>query len=139
MYLLPFHYMTIAELIWKLLQLKNVNNFIYFFAWAFLLSVVAQVWVLKLTQEGHILFFVRKYAYKLAESYANKKPLQFTERYQRFEYFLKPVIGCEDCVSGQLALWFYLLVLHGGILYFIPFICLTMFFTQATKTIWKHQ
>lgn len=114
-----------------------IQFFAYFFLWSFLLSVVAQVWALKLTQEGNILFFVRKYLYALLERYAQKEPQNFSVRYNRGEYFLKPLVDCEHCISGQLAFWFYLFYFSNHFIYLIPFICLTIYITEATKKVWN--
>lgn len=139
---LLIRFLTVALLIWLLLTLKPVSRvfdwYFYFTYWSFLISVIAQVWVFKLTAQGGVFYFVRRFFYSLAERYAGKDSCNFALRYERFEYFLKPFLTCEHCVSGQLSLWFFIFFLKVKFLYLVPFICLTIFITQATNTIWNN-
>lgn len=56
------------------------------------------------TQPGEVLGFLRRWVYGLVKKHGQN---DYT-RIERIEYYLKPFLGCPKCMSGQFALWFYL-------------------------------
>lgn len=105
----------------------------------YFVSIVAQVWVFKLTQPDNIFYFVRKWLWRLADWYSiDKEGNTNTAKYQRAAYLLKPVIDCEHCVTGQIALWFSICYGYGhSILYYIVFISTSIFITQLHRKSWQ--
>lgn len=58
-----------------------------------------------------------------------------------YEWIFRPLIGCERCVSGQMALWLYCpLRIYAGLAYcpffHVAFICLTIFCSVIIKTLY---
>lgn len=53
-----------------------------------------------------------------------------TDRYHNYKWVLKPIVDCELCVSGQMALW--LMVFPSLMQIFLPIfsICLTILLTK---------
>ena len=43
--------------------------------------------------------------------------------------------GCDACLGGQLALWFYVYVAEYNLIHHIFFICLTIFFIRCLRLI----
>ena len=89
----------------------------HLYNYGFLIAVVAYVYVMILTDKDMIL----GWWYDLLVRYI-KKP-----------YILKPILLCEYCVAGQMALWVYPLIrwAHYNIVEHIVFICLSIFFIEV--------
>lgn len=52
------------------------------------------------------------------------------------KWIFKPIIGCDYCVTGQFALWTYIIktpLKHYDILNLIGFICLAIFVCELIK------
>lgn len=81
-----------------------------------LIAVSSWVYVCILTNEGMILDWWAK----------------FLNRIIRSQWLLKPLVECEYCVSGQIALWFYVLKYWNeyNLLTNIFFVTLTIFLTN---------
>jgi hypothetical protein len=83
-------------------------KFIYV-QWAFYIAVFSWVYVHILTDEGMIL----SWWYKLLSRINNP-------------YILKPILTCEYCVAGQIALWGYFFLGNYNFIQHIIFISLTI-------------
>ena len=57
-----------------------------------------------ITQPGEVLGFLRRWIYDWVRG--NCKGDYILK--EKIEYYLKPFLGCPKCMSGQFALWFYL-------------------------------
>lgn len=64
---------------------------------SFFISIVAFVYAVILVDDGMILFGYKKFLYKTIG---------------KVDYLFKPVVGCPYCVSGQFALWLYLILYY---------------------------
>lgn len=54
------------------------------------------------------------------------------------DWFFKPLIGCFKCVSGQMALWGYVLFIRPySIFEHVFFICLTIFISYIINKIYQ--
>lgn len=67
------------------------NLLIYLFFWSYAVAISAFVFSNMLTAQGQIL-------HNLSETLEEKLP----------EWLFKPLIGCQYCVAGQWALWFFI-------------------------------
>jgi len=71
-------------------------------------GVIGSVYVLILTQPDHILSEWSKLLYRAAEWIVGKTTKEDWLITKRRDYWLKPILTCELCVSGQIALWTYI-------------------------------
>lgn len=63
------------------------------YIYAALIAITAWVYVIILCDEGFLLWEWNVLLHRIIKN----------------EYILKPLVDCEYCVAGQLALWFYLI------------------------------
>lgn len=89
-------------------------------------AVWGAVYVLILTDTGHILSGWKRL---LHETY-DKIFKRDTEAWYKYKWLLQPIVECELCVSGQIALWTYLITQPFHIFGLIFSIC------QAVLTAW---
>lgn len=114
---------------------------INFFLLSFLISVTAFVYSYILTQPTELLSSV----YRCLDAlFKNDK--RYSKGLDMHPIF-KMIIGCEKCVSGQMALWiflffnykYYLALEFSTLIYHALFIALTIFTTTIIKSIYsKH-
>jgi hypothetical protein len=57
-------------------------------------------------------------------------------KYIKSDWILKPIIDCEYCISGQIALWSYLFI-YKSIFEWFVFIILSIFFTRIINRLWN--
>lgn len=99
---------------------------------AFQIAVIASVYAVKLTKQGMLLGGI----YYQLTVVAHKHPWT--------EWFLKPLMLCVYCVTGQMALW--TLILYGGFhLEWVPKVIDALFFlslpfvlVELVDKVWKH-
>lgn len=86
-----------------------------------LIATVAWVYVIRLTDEGMILEWWER----------------LLTRVLKKEWILKPVVSCEYCVAGQMALWFYPLKYFDcyHVVDHVVFICVTIFIVEIWNRI----
>lgn len=89
--------------------------------YSLLIAITGFVYSNLLTEEGHIFHGLKNFL---------KEHLP--------EYLYKPVIGCERCVTGQLALWVYLYFNYAdyNFVNHIIFISLSIFLVAIITKIW---
>lgn len=93
-------------------------------------GVIGAVYVLILTQPDQILGEWAKLLYRAVEWIVSKTTKEDWGITSRRDYWLKPILTCELCVSGQISLWTYLFTQHFNIFGLIFCIC------QAILTAW---
>lgn len=95
-------------------------------------AVIAWVYVKILARPGNILGWWAR----LLNNYLVKE--KFTPYYERKEHWiLKPVLTCELCVAGQIALWSYLFPVLWTILDAVFAICLTITIAKTISVLFK--
>lgn len=87
---------------------------------SFELAVFSIVYVKILTDQDMILFWWWKFLHKHIKS----------------DYILKPVVDCEYCVAGQLALWVYPFTHNYNFMFHILFITMTIFMVEIYN-VWQ--
>lgn len=97
--------------------------------WALFFAVVGFVYAYKLTQPGMLLVGWYNWLNHLigpasGDVLAGKKG--------RAQWLFKPLIGCYDCVTGQVALWGYLVVFweHYNLMHHLVVVCLSLYFIK---------
>lgn len=103
-----------------LLMLKSAASL------GFVAAVIGSVYVLILTKPGHILDFWAEWLRSGVKWIVTKTTKEDWKRTKREEYILKPILECELCVSGQIALWTYIFTQPFNILGLIFSICLSI-------------
>lgn len=93
-------------------------------------AVIGAVYVLILTTPGHILESWSSLLYRAMEWIVSKTTKEDWIITKRRDYWLKPILTCELCVSGQIALWTYLFTQPFHIFGLIFCIC------QSILTAW---
>lgn len=66
-----------------------------------------------------------------------KKMLGVKYQIRDFDWLYKIIIGCERCVAGQVALWFYVVVFEYDFIQHISFIVTTILLTETIKILWQ--
>jgi hypothetical protein len=110
-----------------------------YFLLSFLISITAFVYSYILTQPTELFSGL----YRLLDSVF--KTDERNNKGLGMHPLFKLLIGCEKCVSGQWALWIYLILNFKnylnleftGIIFHLLFIGLTIFTTTAIKSIYK--
>ena len=112
---------------------------INFFLLSFLISITAFVYSNILTQPTELLSSAYRYLDTLFQN--DKRYCNGLDMHPIF----KMIIGCEKCVSGQMALWIFLFFNYKNyfelstLIYHVLFIGLTIFTTTIIKSIYsKH-
>lgn len=87
-----------------------------FIVQVFAVGVIAYIYTNVLTDSGHILSWWKEWLEKvlLREKTHRARhqipPSQkIPSKYKDMHWLFDPIVGCEKCVSGQMALWFYLI------------------------------
>jgi hypothetical protein len=96
-------------------------------------GLAATTYVNILTQPGQILAFWARFLYRIRDASVGTTPEEFdegdegpeaaqhyAERYERAEYFLKPILTCVYCVAGQMGLWLSVYVFYAYFTIFSP-------------------
>lgn len=97
-------------------------------------SIIAMTYAFVLTKPDNILGGWSRFIYAVAENYVNQKPTP--QRHNLKNFILKAIIDCEDCITGQMALWGYLIFNTSySVLNHIFVIALSIAITNRTKNI----
>lgn len=96
-----------------------------------LVSVVADVWYYVLIQPDHIFGFVARWVNEIEESFDT------IEAKERFRYWMKPLVGCNRCIAGQLALWLYIASWDYNFWAHIAFVCVAIFGAVLFERVFK--
>jgi hypothetical protein len=99
-------------------------------------GVMGSVYVFKLTQPGHILGGWARVLTNVVRYIISKTTNDEWKRTEREEYWLKPVLTCELCVSGQIALWTWVYTLFYSFSFFSVTFGLIFCICQAILTAW---
>ena len=89
---------------------------------AILAAVIGFVYVTILTQPGHVL----RWWYELLWDGYNKVFPPEKESHYKYKWIMNPILECELCVSGQLALWIFLFTAPFNLINLIFCICLSI-------------
>lgn len=93
-------------------------------------GIMGAVYVLLLTKPGHILGPWKRWVVNGVHYLAAKAIKDDMKAYDTAEYILKPIVTCELCVSGQIALWTFVITQHFNLF------GLTLCICQAILTAW---
>lgn len=100
---------------------------------AFMCAVIGWVYVRILTQPGQVLSFWKVF---LVSTYDEIFGIN-TPASDRYRWILMPIVECELCVTGQLALWLYLFLMKFILLYLIFCICLAILIAKTLNQLLK--
>jgi hypothetical protein len=115
------------------------------------IAIVAYVYSVILTDRGMLLSRVSAWISKLChpktrmlktmypaawQEYLDKPLIVGGKRVMDYTWLYKMLIGCERCVSGQMALWWYLFTQNYDLMEHIVFIALTIFITHTITVLW---
>lgn len=97
------------------------------------IAVIAFTYAVILVEPEEILERFYKLIYKLA----NKTKSECEP--PKFRWWFKPVIDCEKCVAGQIALWYYLIKYRSAYNFIdhLLLICTSIFIVTFIKLIYK--
>lgn len=98
------------------------SNLLFAVSVAIAAGVSGFVYVTVLTQPGQILAGWKTF---LENTYIKITGWE-TDRYFRYRWVMKPIVECELCVSGQLALWLFLVPALLKVFSLIFCICLSI-------------
>lgn len=93
-------------------------------------GVIGAVYVLVLTTPGNILGWWKRWITNTIHALFAKIYKDEMKAYDNAEYWLKPIVSCELCVSGQIALWSSIITQQFNLLGLIFCIC------QSILTAW---
>ncbi|CAG5001953.1 hypothetical protein DYBT9275_02774 [Dyadobacter sp. CECT 9275] len=88
-------------------------------------SVIAFVYVTILTQPGHVLSWWKRFVWD-----AYGIVIKTQEQQEKYLWVLNPILECELCVSGQLALWLFIFTIPFNLIGIIFSICLSILLTK---------
>ncbi len=88
----------------------------------FVSAIIGCCYVLILTEPGQILAGWKEFVNKAYDKLFKK----YSPSWYRNKWVLKPILECELCVSGQIALWTYIITQPFNILGLIFSICLSI-------------
>lgn len=96
-----------------------------------IISVIAYTWINFLVMPNEIFGFISRWFW----GFANK--LDPCRKYKFFRFISKPLFDCEYCLSGQIALW-YSVIIFDTVLQSITGIFISIFATRViTKLMGK--
>lgn len=99
-------------------------------------GIMGSVYVFKLTQPDHILGGWARVLTNAVRWVIAKTTKDEWKRQERESYWLKPVLSCELCVSGQIALWSWVYILFHYFSFFTLTFGLIFCICQAILTAW---
>lgn len=100
-------------------------------------GIIGVIYVLILTQPGHVLSWWSKLIYMAYDRLFVRE----SEKWFKYKWVLKPILECELCVSGQLALWiyfisFFLYLTYNPTIFLFHIVGLIFCICQSILTAW---
>lgn len=100
-------------------------------------GVIGSAWVLILTEPGQVFGWLKVWLYDKVYDITSKFTKDPAVQYKWETYLLNPIVGCELCVSGQIALWTYLITQPFHIFGLIFSICLSILTAKTIAQLMK--
>lgn len=93
-------------------------------------AIIGSVYALILTNPGHVLGWWKRWIMNTVHMITAKVIKDDMKAYDTAEYILKPLVTCELCVSGQIALWTFVITQQFNLF------GLTLCICQSILTAW---
>lgn len=121
-------------------ELENIDITPQYFIYSFLIAVFSFIYSNVLTDNGELLNGLKKLLYKLNDEEKLNAGLGY-------HWLYKVLIFCEKCISGQIALWSFLIIhfheyRNGSFVLVFPhllFITLSIFFAVIIKSFYTKK